>query len=63
MKIKRYLNDVLQAKLAPIRERREEYAKDTGYILEMLKEGSENAESVAAQTLDNVKRAMGINYF
>ncbi len=63
VKIKRYLNDVLQAKLAPIRERREEYAKDTGYILEMLKEGSENAESVAAQTLDNVKRAMGINYF
>ena len=63
VKIKRYLNDVLQAKLAPIRERREEYAKDTGYILEMLKEGSENAERVAAQTLDNVKRAMGINYF
>ena len=63
VKIKRYLNDVLQAKLAPIRERREEYAKDTGYILKMLKEGSENAERVAAQTLDNVKRAMGINYF
>ncbi len=63
VKIKRYLNDVLQAKLAPIREHREEYAKDTGYILEMLKEGSENAERVAAQTLDNVKRAMGINYF
>ena len=63
VKIKRYLNDVLQAKLAPIRERREEYAKDTGYILDMLKEGSENAERVAAQTLDNVKRAMGINYF
>ena len=63
VKIKRYLNDVLQAKLAPIRERREEYAADTGYILEMLKEGSENAERVAAKTLDNVKRAMGINYF
>ena len=61
--IKRYLNDVLQAKLAPIRERREEYAADTGYILDMLKEGSDNAERVAAQTLDNVKRAMGINYF
>ena len=63
VKIKRYLNDVLQAKLAPIRERREEYAADTGYILDMLKEGSDNAERVAAQTLDNVKRAMGINYF
>ena len=63
VKIKRYLNDVLQAKLAPIRKRREEYAADTGYILDMLKEGSDNAERVAAQTLDNVKRAMGINYF
>lgn len=63
VKIKRYLNDVLQAKLAPIRERREEYAKDPDYVLEMLKQGSEKAEKVAAQTLDEVKAAMGINYF
>lgn len=63
VKIKRYLNDVLQAKLAPIRERREEYAKDKGQILEMLKQGSEKAERVAAKTLDEVKAAMGINYF
>ncbi|WP_423190422.1 tryptophan--tRNA ligase [Alkalibacterium sp. f15] len=63
VKIKRYLNDVLQAKLQPIRERREEFAKDRGAVLEMLKAGSEKAEAVAAQTLDEVKEAMGINYF
>ncbi len=63
VKIKRYLNEVLQAKLAPIRERREQYAADPGYVLDMLKAGSEQAERVAAQTLDKVKNAMGINYF
>ena len=63
VKIKRYLNDVLQAKLKPIRERREEYAKDRGDVLDMLKEGSEKAEKVAAQTLAEVKASMGINYF
>lgn len=63
VKIKRYLNEVLQAKLAPIRERRDEYAQDPGYVLDMLKQGSEKAERVAAQTLDEVKDAMGINYF
>lgn len=63
VKIKRYLNDVLQAKLQPIRERRLEYAQDRGAVLAMLKEGSLKAEAVAAQTLDEVKDAMGINYF
>jgi len=63
VKIKRYLNEVLQAKLLPIRERREELEQDRGAILEMLKEGSEKAEAVAAQTLKEVKDAMGINYF
>lgn len=63
VKIKRYLNEVLQAKLAPIRARREGYAKNPDYVLEMLKAGSEKAERVAAQTLDEVKSAMGINYF
>jgi tryptophanyl-tRNA synthetase len=63
VKIKRYLNEVLQAKLTPIRERRERYAEDKGYVLDMLKQGSEKAEKVAAQTLDEVKAAMGINYF
>ncbi|SDK46895.1 tryptophan--tRNA ligase [Alkalibacterium thalassium] len=63
VKIKRYLNDVLQAKLQPIRERREALAEDKGAILDMLKAGSLKAEAVAAQTLDEVKDAMGINYF
>lgn len=63
VKIKRYLNDVLQTKLQPIRERREAFAEDKGAILDMLKAGSLKAEAVAAQTLDEVKDAMGINYF
>lgn len=63
VKIKRYLNDVLQDFLRPIRERREEYAQDPQYVLDMLKQGSEQAERVAANTLDEVKSAMGINYF
>lgn len=63
VKIKRYLNEVLQAKLEPIRTRREEYAKDPEAVMDMLKKGSEKAEKIAAETLDNVKNAMGINYF
>ena len=63
VKIKRYLVDVLQDVLEPIRTRRAEYENDRGYVLDMLKQGSEKAERVAAETLDDVKAAMGINYF
>lgn len=63
VKIKRYLNEVLQDFLRPIRERREEFAKNPDYVMAMLKKGSEEAERVAADTLDDVKSAMGINYF
>ena len=63
MKLKRYLNEVLQDYLAPIRQRREEFAKDSDFVMNMLKEGSERAERVAAGTLAEVKAAMGINYF
>lgn len=63
VKIKRYLIDVLEEELAPIRARREEFAKDPAAVMEMLRQGSEAAEKVAAQTLAEVKRAMGINYF
>jgi tryptophanyl-tRNA synthetase len=63
VKIKRYLIDVLEAEFAPIRQRREEFAKDPAEVLNMLKKGSEKAEQVAAQTLAEVKAAMGINYF
>ncbi len=61
--IKRYLIDVLEGVLAPIRERRKEYEGNEDYIMEMLREGSERAEKIAAVTLDDVKTAMGIQYF
>lgn len=63
VKIKRYLIDVLEAELAPIRTRREEYAKDLGEVLNILQAGSQSAEKVAAATLSEVKKAMGIAYF
>lgn len=63
VKTKRYLLDILERELAPIRERRLEYAKDMGEVFRMLQEGSEQAQVVAAQTLSEVKSAMGINYF
>lgn len=63
MKVKRFLNEVLQAELEPIRNRRKEYQKDIPYVYEILKKGSEKAEKVAARTLSDVKTAMKINYF
>ncbi|HAX52739.1 tryptophan--tRNA ligase [Muricomes intestini] len=63
MKVKRFLNSVLQAELEPIRKRRKEYQKNIPYVYEILKKGSEKAESVAAETLREVKGAMKINYF
>lgn len=63
VKIKRYLIDVLEAELAPIRVRRLEFAKDPQAVMEMLRQGSLQAEKVAAATLDDVKKAMGIQYF
>ena len=62
MKVKRFLNNVLQAELEPIRNRRKEYQKDIPYVYEILKKGSEKAERVAAKTLSDVKDAMKINY-
>ncbi|KXT76104.1 tryptophan--tRNA ligase [Streptococcus sp. DD12] len=63
VKTKRYLLDILDRELSPIRERRIEYAKDMGEVFRMLQKGSEKAREKAAQTLDEVKSAMGINYF
>src|SRR5699024_4043773 len=63
MKVKRFLNNVLQAELEPIRNRRKELQKDIPAIYEVLKKGSEKAEAVAAQTLSEVNAAMKINYF
>lgn len=63
VKTKRYLLDILECELSPIRERRLEYAKDMGQVYQMLQKGSEKAQAVAASTLDEVKSAMGLNYF
>ena len=63
VKVKRYLNDILQAELAPIRARRKELEQNPDYIYEVLKKGSEKARAVAAQTLSEVRNAMGIEYF
>lgn len=63
MKVKRFLFNILQAELEPIRNRRKEFEKDIPAIYDMLHKGSEAAREVAAQTLDDVRRAMRINYF
>lgn len=63
VKLKLYLNDVLQDTLRPIRERRAELENQEDYLLDILKKGSLKAESQAAITLDEVKKAMGINYY
>ena len=63
VKVKKFLNAVLQAELEPIRQRRKELMRDIPYVYEVLKEGSEKAEAVAAKTLSRVKRSMRINYF
>lgn len=63
VKVKRFLNAVLQEELEPIRNRRKEWEKDIPAVYEILKAGSEKARAVAAKTLDEVKSAMKINYF
>jgi tryptophanyl-tRNA synthetase len=63
VKVKKFLNNVIQAELEPIRERRKEYQKDIPYVYEVLKKGSEKAREAAAQTLHEVRDAMKINYF
>ena len=61
--VKRFLNDVLQDVLLPIRERRQEFAKDIPAVYRMLENGSKQAKKKAAQTLAQMKQAMKINYF
>ena len=63
MKVKKFLNNILQEELEPIRTRRAEFEKDIPAVYEMLKKGCEEARAVAAETLDEVRRAMRINYF
>lgn len=63
VKVKKFLNNVLQAELEPIRRRRREFEKDIPYVYEVLRKGSDAAREVAEQTLNEVRDAMKINYF
>ena len=63
VKVKKFLNNVIQEELSPIRARRKEYEKDIEGVYEILKKGTEVAQEIAAQTLSEVKHAMKIDYF
>ena len=63
VKVKNFLNAIMQETLEPIRNRRKEFEKDIPGIYAMLKKGCDDARETAAQTLDEVRRAMKINYF
>lgn len=63
VKVKKFLNNVMQEELEPIRTRRKEFEKDIPEIYNILKAGSEDARNTAAKTLSEVKSAMRINYF
>lgn len=63
VKVKKFLINVLEDELAPIRARREELQKDIPYVVDVLKKGTEAAREEAAKTLANVKNSMRINYF
>lgn len=63
MKCKKLLNNVINRMLEPIRQRRHEYEQDIPEIFNILKKGSDDAREVAAQTMDDVRRAMRIDYF
>lgn len=63
VKIKNYLNDVLQNFLKPIQDTRKEYLSNVDEVYKILKEGSEKANSIAEQTLLEVRQVMGLEYF
>ena len=63
VKVKKFLNNIIQEELEPIRKRRKEYEKDIPEVYNILRKGTEAAREVAAQTLAEVKSAMKINYF
>lgn len=63
VKVKKFLNNVLQEQLSPIRTSRKEWEQRIPDIYEILHKGSMEAEEVAARTLDDVKKSMKINYF
>ncbi|WP_137939590.1 tryptophan--tRNA ligase [Chitinivorax sp. B] len=61
--VKARLESCLQELLAPIRERRQQLEKDRGYILQVLKDGTDRAREVAANTVTEVKSVLGLSYF
>ncbi len=63
VKVKKFLIAILEEELTPIRERRKEWEQKIPEVYRLLKEGSDVARSVAANTLADVRRAMKINYF
>ena len=63
MKCKKLLNSVINRMLDPIRERRHAFEQDIPEIFNLLKKGSEQARETAAQTMDEVRKAMQIDYF
>lgn len=63
VKVKKFLNNVMQAELAPIRERRHMWEQRLDEVKMILKQGSETARTAAAETLHDVRAAMQINYF
>ena len=63
VKVKKFLNNVMQEELRPIRERRKEWEKHLPDVLDILKEGSKVAKETAAKTLEDVRHSMRIDYF
>ena len=63
VKVKKFLNNVMQEELAPIRERRKYWEKNIPEVYDILKRGSEEAQKASAETLKEVKASMKINYF
>ena len=63
IKVKNYLNEILQAELEPIRNRRKEFEKDKSFVYKVLETGSNNAREIASKTLSEVRSAIGIDYF
>ena len=60
--IKKYLNEVLQNFLLPIRTRREAFEKSPDYVLELIKSGTEKAREITSETLKEVKSAMSLSF-
>jgi len=63
VKVKERLIAVLEELLVPIRIRREKFAQDSAEVFNMLRQGTQDARAVAAQTMSEVRKAIGVDYF